>query len=128
MSHTSRPFVDHSQIASATGTTTTTSGTYVLVNSMTLTPDAGTYIVAFSSSYEVDSGNETVRAAIFAGGSIDADSEAIHDVAQADVSVPFSCHGKVTVNGSQAIEGRWQVTNGQTATMNDRNLIIKRVI
>jgi hypothetical protein len=117
-----------SDIATATGDTTTTSASDVLVNSMTITPASGNYLVWFTGSVDHSQNAASIDLSIYAGGTKDADSERsfTRGAAQANVTTPFTCVGKVTVNGSQAIEGRWR-TSEATATMHERNIAILKV-
>ena len=111
-------------LAEATGTSTTTSATDVLMDSMTLTPPAGTYIVWFSGSVYGSTGSVTVSLSIYVDGAQEASSERFHvgsDFAS------FCAMALVTVNGSKAMEGRWNTSSG-TATTDDRTLILQEVI
>jgi hypothetical protein len=96
---------------SATAETTTTSTTYVLMNGMTITPAAGNYMVWFSTAISNNSNLENDYIAIYKGGTIIQSTERRTLLAKNE-RVPFSTQGKVTVNGSEAIEIRWKVTNG----------------
>ena len=112
-------------LAEATATTTTTSGSDVLVNSMTLTPAAGTYLVTFSGSVRQSASNDSIFTSIYSGGTQVAASEREFKRGsnQGNITASFCCQAKVTVNGAQAIEGRWRETGG-TATMYERTLSI----
>jgi hypothetical protein len=116
------------QEAAATADTTTGSATDALVSGMTLTPIAGTYRVTFSGSVQHSSNSESIFLSIYAGGAQETNSEREfkRGGGQGDVTSPFSCVAVVTVNGSQAIEGRWR-TPAATATMHARSLVIERV-
>lgn len=110
--------------ATATADTTTTSAVDVLVTGMTLTPIAGTYLVWFDSGMEI-SGAGTISVSIYFGGVQVADSvRTLRPGAAAPTSA--TSIAKVTVNGSQAIEARWNVTAG-TGTAHQRNLTVMRV-
>lgn len=117
-----------SSIVEATADTTTTSGTDGVADSMTVTPAAGTYAVWFSGSIEHSSNNSTINLSIYSGGSQVAASERLfrRGAGQGDVATTFTCMAKVTVNGSQAIEGQWR-TSSSTATMHQRQLLIVAV-
>lgn len=115
-------------LVEATADTTTASATDVVVDSMTITPAAGTYKVTFVGSVAHGTSNAEIYPSIFAAGSKAAGSERRYKRGggQGDVTVPFTCRAKVTVDGMQAIEGRWR-TNDWTATMHERQLSIERV-
>jgi hypothetical protein len=104
----------------AGGTITTTSTSDVLATGMTSTPAAGTYLCFFTGGGWLSnpgSSNYTVAASIYAGGSQVSGSE-IQFANSQYYNTPFSCVGVATVNGSQAIEGRWRVNGGGgTATI-----------
>lgn len=115
-------------LAAATGDITTASGTDVVATSMTQTPAAGTYLVAFSGSLDHDSNSSSIETSVWSAGSQVASSERrfVRGAGQGNVTGSFICQAKVTVNGSQAIEGRWR-TSGATATMHERVLSILEV-
>lgn len=119
------PFADE---ATAIANTTTTSTTDVLTNAMTLTPPAGTYMVLFSGSVTNTAGSAQVSTSIYSGGVQVASSERVYQnvIFGADTDAPFCCVAIVTVNGAQAIEGRWRVSGG-TGTMFQRSLQIFEV-
>jgi len=114
--------------AEATADTTTTSTTDTLTNSMTITPAAGTYAVWYTGSVDHGSNSESIWTAIYAAGSKVAASERewTRGTSQGDVTNTFTSTAKVTVNGSQAIEGKWRTSAG-TATMHERSLMIIKV-
>lgn len=116
-----------STIAEATANTTVVSAVDVLVASMTITPAAGTYLVWFSSTVESSSIVDTMFMSIYSGGVQVAASEREIDSLSLNESVGFCCMAKVTVNGAQAIEGRWRNNAIGTATMHERQLMILRV-
>jgi hypothetical protein len=111
-----------------TSSTTTTSAAPVLVSGMTITPEAGTYLVTFQGSLEHDTNAAYIWPAIYAGGVLDASSSRgfRRGNAQGNVVTPFSTTAIVTVNGAQAIEGRWS-TSTANATCYERSLTIMRV-
>jgi len=102
---------------SATGTITTTSTSDVLATSMTSTPEAGTYLVYFTGAIYIDSPGSGYYAnmSIYAGGSICTPSQ-IEASDSVNYQTPFCCIGLVTVNGSQAIEGRWRRSSSGCGT------------
>jgi len=117
-----------SQIVEATGAVTTTSSTDVLVTSMTITPASGTYLVWFSGAGG-NTGSENVSAfSIWSAGSQVASSERLEALAKDEPtsSRNYCCVARVTVNGSQAIEGRFRADSG-TARTTTRNLMILKV-
>jgi hypothetical protein len=111
-----------------TASTSTTSAAPVLVSAMTITPEAGTYLVTFQGSLEHDTNAAYIWPAIYAGGVLDASSSRgfRRGGAQGNVVTPFSTTAIVTVNGAQAIEGRWS-TSTPNATCYERSLTIMRV-
>jgi hypothetical protein len=117
----------NSILAEATATTTTDSTNYVLMDTMTITPAAGTYDVMFRTSI-ANSSTSSNYTCIYAGGVVDAASVVRLGVVNQTTGIPYPCFcmARVTVNGSQAIEGRWKVSTG-TATAYERNLKIVKV-
>ena len=118
---------------SATNNITTTSGTYVLMTGMTLTPAAGKYLVLFSASVFDGSDDSTITTSIYAGGTLQTGSETQTEPnVSGGISNPNSTtmsattFSIVTVNGSQAIEGRWRRSAG-TAGASYRHLKAIRI-
>lgn len=106
------------------GTITTTSATHVLATGMTFTPVAGTYVVIWSASVRSTSTTGEVYIRIYAGGSaVGAEQIYQRGGSASSIAVGLCVSFKVTVNGSQAIEGRWRRVNG-TGEMLSRNLTI----
>ena len=105
-------------------TITTTSATHILATGMTITPVAGTYIVIWSASVRSTSTTGEVYIRIYAGGSA-VGAELIYQRGgnASSMAVGLCATFKVTVDGSQAIEGRWRRVNG-TGEMLSRNLTI----
>lgn len=120
--------------ASATASTTTTSGSNVLINGMTLTPVAGTYKVSFSTTLQSNNTDADIFVSLYANGVQAAHSERECSPqfssgglgGNPSLSWPIATQALLTVNGSQAIEARWRRSAG-TATALERTLIIVRV-
>lgn len=103
--------------ATRTGTTTTTSTASpatVVVSGLTITPAAGTYKVWLTGTVENNAKGASVRVSIFAGGTESASSrcEPEQESGSSDQQQAVGCTAEVTVNGVQAIEGRWRVSAG----------------
>ena len=112
--------------ASATGDDTTTSATPSAIVSMTITPASGDYLVSFTSTGNIDDNNEVGTYAIYVNGVIHSgSSRTIMGIQNADIGM--ATHGKVTVNGSQAIDIRFSITGGATFTVHDRILTVTKV-
>lgn len=117
---------------SATADTTTTSTTDVLINSMTETPASGTYIVWFDTCVDHSAQSVAVVVSLYVGGTLKADSvrspvPRFNGVGANTLTPCISINGKVTVNGSQAIEARWKTASG-TATAHQRTMNVLRVL
>lgn len=129
-SHAPVPAVLASQTVTATGTITTTSGTYVLATGMTITPAAGTYLCFFTGACWMTTADATrwINLAIFDDGVI-VPGAAVSNGDGVGFLTPFCVVGVCTVNGSQAIEGRWnRVAGGGTASMREtRTLTIVKI-
>jgi hypothetical protein len=93
---------------------------------MTLTPVAGTYLVWFAGSINNNTNNTGMNVSIYAGGTQVAASEQAYLSARVSQDIPFSAIAMVTVNGAEAIEGRWRV-DSNTGTMHQRTLMILQV-
>lgn len=121
---TPTPVFGASSSVATFGTITTTSATHILATGMTITPAAGTYTVTWSASVRSTSTTGEVYIRIYAGGSA-VGAEQIYQRGgnASSIAVGLCATFKVTVNGSQAIEGRWRRVNG-TGEMLSRNLTI----
>jgi hypothetical protein len=110
---------------SGTSTITTSSATDVLMTGMTVTPAAGTYLVWFSGDY-ISSSATTMTADIWVAGAVVTASERACTQSTATQKYVFACQALVTVNGAQAIEGRWRRGTG-TLTNTRRTLSYLKV-
>ncbi|MCG8430320.1 MAG: hypothetical protein MJA29_04025, partial [Candidatus Omnitrophica bacterium] len=116
-----------SSIEESTTTTTTTSTTDTQVNSMSVTPAAGTYLVFFTGDVSASVDAQQISLSIYSAGSQVTSSERVCGFnSYSDSVIPFTCVARVTVNGSQAIQGYWRTSAG-TATMTQRSLAIVEV-
>jgi hypothetical protein len=108
--------------------TSTTSATYVLVDSMTITPPAGTYLVTFVTTLEHSDNGSEIYFSIFAGGTQVVSSEQrIVQSRWVNATIMGTTIGEATVNGSEAIEVRWYTITSGTAYCNNRTLGVLRV-
>ena len=118
------------QVVTASDTLTTTSTTAILTSGMTLTPAAGVYLCFFTGGCWVTTASTTQHATlyIYAGGAAIPGAQ-VDDGDSTGFCQPFSVVGIATVNGSQAIEGRWSVIAAAgTATMSGpRTLTIVKI-
>ena len=118
------------QQISASDTSTTSSGSFVVINSMTITPAAGTWMVMFSTSGSGNQQNANMDIAIYKNGTIVADTLRkqgyFSSQANADTKRNIYTQSIVTTNGSEAIDVRYKVSAG-TFTIHERNLILVRV-
>jgi hypothetical protein len=118
------------QSVTATGTITTTSTTPVLATGMTITPVAGTYLVFFNGAgWQANTGSGCyVEAQVYAGGA--AVSGSIQRFADSpNYDTPFTSIAVATVDGSQAIEGRWSrpTAAGTASLTGTRTLLIMKI-
>ena len=120
---------DSTQV-SASGDTTTTSGSDVLASGMTITPGAGDYRVWFSSSVENSSTGDYQHVSLYVNGVklAHTEREIFTESSIPATSFPVATHAWVTgVQAGQAIEARWR-TEGGTATMHERTLVVEKVV
>lgn len=115
---------------SATGDTSTTSGTYGTIASMTTTPAAGTYMVIFECSASLGS-DTNGDIAMFVGGVEQTDSTKTLDISAdggfgptATYEVPVTIIDHITVNGAQAINIQFRENGGGTLTVGPRKLTV----
>jgi len=114
--------------ASATGITTTTSGSDVLVPGMTITPGPGNYKVEFNTSWE-NSGAEDMFVSIYVNGVQIPHTERITEMESSITDAELACvtHGlAINVLAAQAIEIRFRTTGG-TLTMLNRTMLVTKV-
>ena len=113
--------------ATATGSTTTTSTSDTLLNSMTLTPADGNYMVWFSASTKNSNGTRENYFSLYVNG-----SKVSHTERQitTESSVPNSYY-PVSINAyvtgvTGSIEVRWRVS-ASTGTALERTLTIQKI-
>ncbi|MFQ5908655.1 MAG: DUF2341 domain-containing protein [Thermoplasmata archaeon] len=99
--------------ANATADTTTTSGSYVLMDSMSLTPGAGDYLAVFSTSVSL-SAVGFVRISIFVNGVQQAhtEREQFQESSIVNSAYAIATHANITVGVGETVEVRWLVTAG----------------
>ncbi len=118
-------------IVEATGQITTTSNTLIDATSMSITPAAGDYFVWFSAETDNTTPGNGVAIGISVDSTDDASSRRSWELnadAAAVTSMSISTMAKVTVNGAEAIKGRWsREGGGGTARMRERQLFIMKV-
>lgn len=127
----STPPIISTQITSTTNATTT-SGTDVLMTSMTTTPIAGTYFVMFSGVVQQNAAGNSATISIYVNGV--QDTASIRDFAPFDggtlsagsASCVATTQGVYTVDGVSAIAIEWHVSGG-TGTVFQRNLTLLRI-
>lgn len=114
-------------IATATNNVSTTSGSYVVIPSMTITPGAGTYNVSFTSYCAVtSSGNGTIG--IHANGTLQTASVRVRTAngnGASQTNTPIATSAIVTVANSQAIDVRYFTTANFNLTQ--RTLILTKL-
>ena len=106
----------------------TTTGTDTLV--LSLTPTAGTYAVSWDGWGFPGANNASQQMAIYVAGTKEAGSQRtiMRGGGQtAALEVGFSCTARVTVNGSQAIEGRLTGVAADSAQILENTLSIIEV-
>lgn len=103
---------------SATGNVSTSSSTFAVITSMTITPVAGVYLVSYSGSADI-SGDDEGEVAIFLGGAqqthttreISADAAGILG-ATCSIEIAVHTQAKLTADGTQAIDVRHRAISG----------------
>lgn len=115
-------------------TVTTTSGTYSVVSGMTTTPPAGTYYVIFTGTFRIASNGADGNFAIFRAGSVVQESvrrqfttvTIILGLIGSNIESSGVPMAKVTVDGTQLVEGRFRAASG-TIACDDRSMILLRI-
>lgn len=111
----------------ATSDTSTTSGTYTTISSMTQTPSVGTYFVLFTCTASL-SGNSTAEIALFIDGVEETSSTKTLAIsttallATASFECSISILSNAVVNGSQIIDVRFRENSSGTLTIGPRRL------
>lgn len=114
--------------AEETVSRTQTTAADVLMGNMTLTPAAGTYLITFSGMVSIGTNNRPTTMSIYVGGVQVTASERIYNTSNAgQTDDTFCCQTVSTVNGAQAIEGRWRTTTANTATSTRHTITALRV-
>lgn len=108
----------------ATSTISTTSGTFSVVGSMTLTPVAGTYLCMFSADVKIGNVNGQGEFQFFNGGV--AISGTNRQTSRLNVGA--GCFfAVVTANGTNAIDVRYRSVDGKTVTVTSRSMFMLKV-
>lgn len=123
--------------AAATSTISTTSGTFSVVGSMTLTPVAGTYLCIFSADVETGNVNGQGEFQFFNGGvAISGTKRQVElevallwgSIGTARLNVGAGCFfAVVTANGTNAIDVRYRSVDGRTVTVTSRSMFMLKV-
>ena len=109
---------------------TLASATYTVLDSMTSTPPAGDYLLLFGTSIEMDTDADLAAVAVHVGGTILQHSErtAHREQSYNQYGTPTFIACKVSPNGSQAVDVRWQRQAGSgTLTARHRMLTLVKV-
>jgi len=121
-----RPLATLPVLASSSAPTTTTSATDVLMAGMSSIPAAGTYLVWFSGDLSQSNNGATVTTSLYVNGVLLAESQRTWQRPGSSAQGSFACNCKITVDGTQVVEGRWRRSAG-TATNTNRQLVLLRV-
>lgn len=114
--------------ATDTANATTTSATDVVMTTMTLTPGAGDYYVSFSGTVDHSSGiTRAITVSLYVNGTVVASSVHLQSVATA-VTNGVNLSTIITgVGAGQAVDIRWNVAGGVTATVHQRTLSLLKI-
>lgn len=97
-----------------------------LATGMTATPKAGKYVVIWSGYGGNSNNNASIIMSLYVGGAQVVGTERQHMASQANARIPFSTQALVTVDGTQAIEGRWRAS-ANTGTMIGKSFTVIEV-
>lgn len=130
--HTHKIVITNVQVtATASTTTAATTGAPAVMSGMTITPAAGDYFAIFSTWTDHSNQVTPIQISLAIAGTqqthtIREIENRTNAVGAQSLSGGASTHSILTVNGSQAIEGRWG-TGGATATAYHRCLLLLKV-
>jgi len=119
--------IDSFTLVSSSATTSTTSTSYTLMNSMTNTPAAGKYLVTFNSSGMISNSSGVGNYAIYVGGVQAADSVRTFRPNSTTATQTIYIQTEIIVNGTQAVEIRYQTSAG-TFTVYQRSMSLLQVV
>lgn len=114
------------QVVESAADHNTSSTSYEVMDSMTLSPASGTYMVWFNTTVVNTTGNADTYISLFAGGVQVATSERLIEEDNGTNQSIMSTMGVITVDGTQAIDLRWKVSTG-TSTAHAKTLMILKV-
>lgn len=121
--------IGYSELSSSSSTSTTSSS-YTLVNSMSTTPSSGTYIVSFSATGSATGSDQQLQVSLYKDGSKVSTSERNFgfDTNSGNYTNRFGIYiqSLITFNGSETIEVRYKTDSG-TFNINERSLILIKV-
>lgn len=113
-------------ITGAIDTVTTTSVTPVVVPNMSFTPASGTYVAFFSTTASMNKNGQFVECAIYEDGSEVTISHRELG-GQSNNRGNFNCQARVSVDGTQVVEARWNITSaagGGQGSMFERTFVL----
>ena len=131
---------DHGDLTYSTSFTTavtTTSSTFSVISSQTITPPAGTYLTIWSGSLAITNGiNGSAEIAIFLAGTQQTVTTRTAHINVTSLGLITSAYLNpggdsiitlLSVNGTQAIDVRFRSPDGDTVRADRGNLILLRV-
>jgi len=114
------------QSATATGAITTSSTTDVAMTAMTVTPGAGNWMAWFTTDVSNGNASQTITCSIYANGVQVAASQVVVSSVAINARHAVTCIALISSLGAgQAVTVQWH-TSGNTATANNRTLILTR--
>ena len=104
----------------------TNSSTDVVITGFTTTPVTGRYGVWFSSDIDISQNNRLATCTIYSGGTQVTDTLRTVQGVGSNYNASFQTIGEVTVDGSEAVDVRVTISNGNL-TINGRTLLLIRL-
>lgn len=123
--------------ASATNLVSTSSSSFSVVGSMTVTPPAGDYLIFFGTKANTSGVNAQSEYGIYIGGILVPETKrelscslsllGIITVSVNTIGVEARTSSKVSVNGTQSIDVRFRSINGVSIAFGERSLTLVKV-
>jgi len=115
-------------VVTGTGELTTSATTYTALSTpMSVTPGAGTYLCRFSTSMGNSKNANQTLVSLFGNGVQVTESQR-RMIGQAGNYGGVCCEALITVADGQAIDVRWMVDSGSVGSMQNRTLVVQRLV
>lgn len=113
-------------VVTSNTTFVTSSSSDVIITGFTVIPVQGRYYVAFSADLTISNNNRLAECVVYAGGVANENTRRQVQGVSSNFSSSFNTIGEITVDGSEAVDVRVNIT-ANTLTVTNRSMILIRL-